>query len=392
MTGETDRTEDPARTNRNRQENGRGDRSERAERADGGDRAEHAERTDRGDRAERAERTDRGDRAERPERTERFERRGERPDREENDRTGIFPISRDRTGAADRRRRTETAVPRMKNRRITRVTTSRNSRSSTETVLLTEMERKMEDKTTTVILKDKERLDTLQRNGYQIIQNPEKFCFGMDAVLLSGFVKVKPGATVLDLGTGTGIIPILLEAKTKASHLTGLEIQEESADMARRSVALNGLSSKIDIVTGDIKEAGSLFKAASFDVVTSNPPYMIEEHGLQNPDAPKAIARHEILCTLKDVVGQGAHVLKPGGHFFMVHRPFRLAEIFAVMQEYKIEPKRMKIVYPYVDKEPNMVLIEGIKGAKPRMTVESPLIVYEKPGVYTREIYDIYGY
>lgn len=254
------------------------------------------------------------------------------------------------------------------------------------------MERKMEDKTTTVILKDKERLDTLQRNGYQIIQNPEKFCFGMDAVLLSGFVKVKPGATVLDLGTGTGIIPILLEAKTKASHLTGLEIQEESADMARRSVALNDLSSKIDIVTGDIKEAGSLFKAASFDVVTSNPPYMIEEHGLQNPDAPKAIARHEILCTLKDVVGQGAHVLKPGGHFFMVHRPFRLAEIFAVMQEYKIEPKRMKLVYPYVDKEPNMVLIEGIKGAKPRMTVENPLIVYEKPGVYTQEIYDIYGY
>jgi len=250
----------------------------------------------------------------------------------------------------------------------------------------------MEDKTTTVILKDKERLDTLQRNGYQIIQNPEKFCFGMDAVLLSGFVKVKPGATVLDLGTGTGIIPILLEAKTKASHLTGLEIQEESADMARRSVVLNGLSSKIDIVTGDIKEAGSLFKAASFDVVTSNPPYMIEEHGLQNPDAPKAIARHEILCTLKDVVGQGAHVLKSGGHFFMVHRPFRLAEIFAVMQEYKIEPKRMKLVYPYVDKEPNMVLIEGIKGAKPRMTVESPLIVYEKPGVYTQEIYDIYGY
>ena len=311
---------------------------------------------------------------------------------EENDRIGIFPISRVRTGAADRRRRTETAVPRMKDRRITRVTTSRNSRSSTETVLLTEMERKMEDKTTTVILKDKERLDTLQRNGYQIIQNPEKFCFGMDAVLLSGFVKVKPGATVLDLGTGTGIIPILLEAKTKASHLTGLEIQEESADMARRSVALNGLSSKIDIVTGDIKEAGSLFKAASFDVVTSNPPYMIEEHGLQNPDAPKAIARHEILCTLKDVVGQGAHVLKPGGHFFMVHRPFRLAEIFAVMQEYKIEPKRMKLVYPYVDKEPNMVLIEGIKGAKPRMTVESPLIVYEKPGVYTQEIYDIYGY
>lgn len=391
MTGETDRTEDPARTTETVRKT--------AGATEANVRREPTEVTERSTQKEPTEATERSAQKEPTEVTEQSVRNALSALRdvanaltEENDRTGIFPISRVRTGAADRRRRTEAAVPRMKDRRITRVTTSRNSRSSTETVLLTEMERKMEDKTTTVILKDKERLDTLQRNGYQIIQNPEKFCFGMDAVLLSGFVKVKPGATVLDLGTGTGIIPILLEAKTKASHLTGLEIQEESADMARRSVALNGLSSKIDIVTGDIKEAGSLFKAASFDVVTSNPPYMIEEHGLQNPDAPKAIARHEILCTLKDVVGQGAHVLKPGGHFFMVHRPFRLAEIFAVMQEYKIEPKRMKIVYPYVDKEPNMVLIEGIKGAKPRMTVESPLIVYEKPGVYTQEIYDIYGY
>ena len=388
VTGETDRTEDPARTT--------GTVRTTAEVTEQSVQKEPIEVTERSAQREPTEVTEQSAQRELTEVTERSVRNALRDvanaRTEKNDRTEIFPISRVRTGAADRRRRTETAVPRMKDRRITRVTTSRNSRSSTETVLLTEMERKMEDKTTTVILKDKERLDTLQRNGYQIIQNPEKFCFGMDAVLLSGFVKVKPGATVLDLGTGTGIIPILLEAKTKASHLTGLEIQEESADMARRSVALNGLSSKIDIVTGDIKEAGSLFKAASFDVVTSNPPYMIEEHGLQNPDAPKAIARHEILCTLKDVVGQGAHVLKPGGHFFMVHRPFRLAEIFAVMQEYKIEPKRMKLVYPYVDKEPNMVLIEGIKGAKPRMTVESPLIVYEKPGVYTQEIYDIYGY
>lgn len=241
-------------------------------------------------------------------------------------------------------------------------------------------------------LKENERLDELQRNGYQIIQNPEKFCFGMDAVLLSGFAKVKPGGTVLDLGTGTGIIPILMEAKTPASHLTGLEIQEESADMARRSVALNGLSDKITIVTGDVKEADSLFKSASFDVITSNPPYMIGEHGLRNPDEPKAIARHEVLCTLEDVVSQAAKLLKPGGHFFMVHRPFRLAEIICTMTEYKLEPKRMQLVYPFVNKEPNMVLIEGVRGGKSRMTVEKPLIIYEKPGVYMPEIYDIYGY
>lgn len=241
-------------------------------------------------------------------------------------------------------------------------------------------------------LKESERLDELQRNGYQIIQSPEKFCFGMDAVLLSGFAQVKPGGAVLDLGTGTGIIPILLEAKTPADHLTGLEIQEESADMARRSVELNGLSGKINIVTGDIREADQIFKSASFDVITSNPPYMIDAHGLQNPQEPKAIARHEVCCTLEDVVRIAAKLLKPGGHFFMVHRPFRLAEIITVMTAYKLEPKRLRLVYPFVDKEPNMLLIEGVRGGRPRMTVEKPLIIFEKPGKYTAEIRDKYGY
>lgn len=243
-----------------------------------------------------------------------------------------------------------------------------------------------------VELRENERIDDLQRNGYQIIQNPEKFCFGMDAVLLSGFVRVKPGAKVLDLGTGTGIIPLLVEAKTQAMHISAIEIQEESADMARRSVQLNGLEDKIDIVTGDLREAEKFFDAASFDVVTCNPPYMIGQHGLTNPDAPKAIARHEILCTLEDVVRTAAKLLKPGGYFCMVHRPFRLAEIIRVMTEYKLEPKRMKLVYPYVDREPNMVLIEGCRGGKPRMTVEKPLIVFKEPNIYTDEITDVYGY
>ena len=241
-----------------------------------------------------------------------------------------------------------------------------------------------------VALRENERIDDLQRNGYRIIQNPEKFCFGMDAVLLSGFARVKPGANVLDLGTGTGIIPILLEAKTDAAHLSALEIQEESADMARRSVLLNHLENKIDIVTGDIKEADQIFQAASFDVITCNPPYMIGQHGLTNPDAPKAIARHEILCTLEDVVRNAAKLLKPGGSFYMVHRPFRLTEIMNVLTKYKLEPKRMQLVYPYIDREPNMVLIEALKGGNSRITVERPLIVYEKPGVYTKEILEMY--
>ena len=241
-------------------------------------------------------------------------------------------------------------------------------------------------------LKENERIDDLQRNGYRIIQNPEKFCFGMDAVLLSGIARVKKGAQVLDLGTGTGISPILLEAKTEAAHLTALEIQEESADMAKRSMQLNGLESKIDVVTGDIKEADRLFPLASFDVVTCNPPYMVGQHGLTNPYEPKAIARHEVLCTLEDVVRNAARLLKPGGSFFMVHRPFRLAEIITVMVQYKLEPKRMQLVYPYVDKEPNKVLIEGCRGGKPRMTVEKPLIVFKAPNVYMDEICELYGF
>lgn len=242
------------------------------------------------------------------------------------------------------------------------------------------------------LLKEQERIDELQRNGYRIIQDPDRFCFGMDAVLLSGFARIKDGDRVLDLGTGTGIIPILLEAKTGASHLTGLEIQPQSADMAMRSVKLNHLEDKISIVTGDIKEAAQIFGKSSFQAVTSNPPYMTSKHGLVNPHSEKAIARHEVLCTLEDVISQAAALLVPGGNFFMVHRPFRLVEIMTLLTKYRLEPKRMQLVYPYVDKEPNMVLIEAKRGGKSRLTVEKPLIVYQAPGQYTDEIYDIYGY
>jgi tRNA1(Val) A37 N6-methylase TrmN6 len=245
---------------------------------------------------------------------------------------------------------------------------------------------------TEILLRPGERLDDLHRNNYKIIQNTNKFCFGMDAVLLSGFAKVMPGDKVLDLGTGTGIIPILLEAKTKGEHYTGLEIQEESADMAKRSVAINKLEDKVDIIVGDIKEASVIFGRASFDVVTSNPPYMNSNHGIVNPGEAKAIARHEILCTLDDVIREASRVLKPGGRFYLVHRPFRLVEIISTLTEYKLEPKRMKLVHPYIDKEPNMVLIECMKGAKSMIKIEAPLIVYKEPNIYTDEIYNIYGY
>ena len=200
------------------------------------------------------------------------------------------------------------------------------------------------------LVHENERLDELHRNGYYIIQDPARFCFGMDAVLLSGFARARRGERVLDLGTGTGIIPILMEAKTEAEDFTALEIQEESADMARRSVLYNHLEEKIPVVTGDIKDASGIFGRES------------------------------------------AKLLVPGGRFYMVHRPFRLAEIMSKMVACGIEPKRMQLVYPYVDKEPNMVLLEGSRGGRSRLTVEKPLIVYKEQGVYTDEIYDIYGY
>lgn len=236
-----------------------------------------------------------------------------------------------------------------------------------------------------------ERLDDLQTGGYYLIQNPNQFCFGIDAVLLSSFAKVKKGEKALDLGTGTGIIPILLEAKNEGSFYAGLEIQEASADMARRSVRYNHLEEKIEIKTGDIKEAAKIYGAASFEVITVNPPYMIGEHGVKNRNDAKYIARHEVCCTLDDVLEQSARLLKEKGRFYMVHRPFRLPEIFKAMCGHRIEPKRMRLVHPYVDKEPTMALIEGLRNGRPRMQVEPPLIVYEKDGRYTDEALRMYG-
>lgn len=236
-----------------------------------------------------------------------------------------------------------------------------------------------------------ERLDDLQIKGYRILQKKEGFCFGMDAVLLSSFAKVKRGKKVLDLGTGTGIIPILMEAKTAGGHFTGLEIQSEYVQMARRSVRMNGQQDKISIVEGDIKSAAEIFGQDSFDVVTSNPPYMVDQHGKQNENEAKAIARHERLCTLEDIIIQTKKLLKQGGSFFMVHRTYRLAEVMYLMVREGLEPKRIRMVHPYVNKEPNIFLIEGLKGGKPRIQVEPPLIVYKEPNVYQNEIYDIYG-
>ncbi|MGI6070225.1 MAG: tRNA1(Val) (adenine(37)-N6)-methyltransferase [Blautia sp.] len=235
-----------------------------------------------------------------------------------------------------------------------------------------------------------ERLDDLQ-NGYKIIQDPQKFCFGIDAVLLADFVKNSQEDRVLDMGTGTGIVPVLLKAKKKGRHFTGLEIQKECADMASRSMEYNHLEDEIRIVQGDIKEASAIFGREVFETVTCNPPYMIGQHGLANPELPKAIARHEVLCTFDDVAREAAKVLTSKGKLFLIHRPFRLVELFLTMTKYQLEPKRMRLVHSYADREPTMVLIEALRGGRSRITVEKPLVVYEPSGDYTQEIKEIYS-
>lgn len=236
-----------------------------------------------------------------------------------------------------------------------------------------------------------ERIDDLQCKGYSIIQNPQMFCFGMDAVLLSDFTTGNSTSKVIDLGTGTGIIPILMKARNKGTHFTGLEIQPESVDMAKRSVILNEFQDEIDIVCGDIKKVNEVFEQASFDVVTSNPPYISQNHGLENELTHKNIARHEILLNLEDVIKAGKYLLKVGGYFSMVHKPFRTVEIIKLMTANQLEPKRICYVQPYMDKEPNMVLIEARKGGNTGISVEPALVVYNEDGSYTKELLKRYN-
>lgn len=241
-----------------------------------------------------------------------------------------------------------------------------------------------------VTIRETERIDELNGRGYRIIQDQKGFCFGIDAVLLSSFAIVKEGDHVLDLGTGTGVIPILLEAKTEGEHFTGLELQEEVADMARRSVQLNDLTGKVDIVTGDLCHAVDIFGKSSFSVVTSNPPYMPYTGGLISPNEKKAISRSEIKCKLSDVIYQAATLLVSGGRFYMVHRPSRLSEIMVLMEQNGLAVRYVRFVYPNTEKDANLVLLEGIRGARHQAVIEKPCIVYEKPGVYHQEIHDIY--
>ena len=240
------------------------------------------------------------------------------------------------------------------------------------------------------ILKENERIDDLDVNGFRIIQNPFCFCFGMDAVLLANFVRVNPKAKGLDIGTGTGVVPLILTAKNRGAHWTGLEVQPNMADMASRSVKLNDAEDKISIVEGDVKNVRELFEPGQFGVITSNPPYMKPNSGLQSGSETINISRAEIMATLEDVVSAASYLLKTSGTFAMVHRPARLPEIMDILLKYRLEPKRMQLVQPTVDKEANLVLIECVKEAGKELRLLPTLIVYKENGDYTEELLSYY--
>ncbi|MBN4067755.1 MAG: SAM-dependent methyltransferase [Alkaliphilus sp.] len=238
-------------------------------------------------------------------------------------------------------------------------------------------------------LKENERIDDLQTKGFRIIQNSKGFCFGIDAVLLANFVSLKKNSKVVDLGTGTGIIPILIAAKSTTSKIEALEIQAEAADMARRSVILNNLEERINVLNIDLKMADKHLKVNSFDVVTTNPPYM-HANGIVNTEEAKTISRHEVKCKLEDVVKMAAKLLKHNGKFYMIHRPQRIVDIMLYCRKYKLEPKKLQFIQPMREKKPNLLIVECTKAARPEVKMLDPLIIYDEDGNYTRKVVDMY--
>lgn len=239
-------------------------------------------------------------------------------------------------------------------------------------------------------IKQGEIIDDLQLKGYKIIQSEDGFKFGIDAVLIANFCNIRKGDIGVDLGTGTGIIPVILAAKSEAHKIYGLEIQREVEDMAKRSVALNSLEDKIEIIHGDIKTASKIFGKATMDFVVSNPPYF-KANTLKSPKEKKLISRHEILCTLEDLLKSSSELLKPNKPLFLIHRPDRLVELIEVSRKYKLEPKEILFVQPKEAKAPNLILIKYVKSGNPGIKFKDPLIVYNSMGEYSETINSIYN-
>lgn len=241
-------------------------------------------------------------------------------------------------------------------------------------------------------LDENEKIEDLQFKSLKIIQNKKGFCFGIDSILLSDFAKqIKKDSKVIDLGTGTGIIGILLCAKTEISHMIGVEIQQEVYDMAKRNIRLNELEEKFTLMNINIKELENRQEIGKFDAVVTNPPYKKENTGIQNENEKKLISRHEITANLEDFIKVSSQLLKDKKDLYMVHRPDRLVDIIELLRKYKLEPKKLRLVYPKPEREPNLLLIKATKNARPFLKVEKPLYVYKESGEYTDEILKIYG-
>ena len=241
-------------------------------------------------------------------------------------------------------------------------------------------------------LKENERIDDLEYKNLKIIQNEKGFCFGIDSILISDFAKeIKNNSIGADLGTGTGIIGILLCAKTNVKKIYGIEVQKDVADMAKRSTKLNNLENKFEIINSNIKDISGKLERESLDFVVSNPPYKKLETGKVNENEYKYISRHECSANLEDFINTAKYLLKDKGTLYMVHRPERLADLMELMRKYKIEPKKIRLVYSYINKDASLVLVKAVKNARPFLKIEKPLIIYDNNGEYTDEIYKIYN-
>ncbi len=239
-------------------------------------------------------------------------------------------------------------------------------------------------------LAEGERLDDLVRGGLKIIQSPSAFCFSMDAVLLANFATVKKGDKIVDLGTGTGVIPLLVSTRNLVKEIIGLEIQDDSVDRALRNVKGNKLDHLIQIVQGDICKARQILGTGKYDLILSNPPYLPVGRGDRNQIDSIAVAKHEILCNLENVIDSGSGLVKYGGRFALVHRPERLTEIIILMNKYQLKPRKLQFVYPRVNSRPNMILIEAQYGGNPELIIMEPFIVYNESGNYTKEFWNTY--
>ncbi len=241
-------------------------------------------------------------------------------------------------------------------------------------------------------LKDNERIDDLQINDLKIIQRKTGFCFGIDSVLLSEFArKIKNNSCVLDLGTGTGIISILLTAKTNLKCITGVEIQGDVAEMAGRSVVLNNLEDRIKIINEDIRKLDKILKPGTFDAIVTNPPYMKDNTGLKNENITKLISRHEVECNLQDIARISYKLLKDNGEIYMVHRPERLVDIMENFRKYKIEPKELRLVFSKQNEDAKLILVKAVKNGRPFLKIQKPLYIYKDSGEYSEEILRIYN-